>query len=444
VAACPTCQRDVDPIRAPAVRVIGGKVVAFCSATCADAGPKAAAKVKSGTGSASAAGTIRPRGAPISVPPPISDDDEPEITTEPSRHDDDDDDVEISIVERSSRHAVVEPEPELEPRRGRGRVLAFAAAIVVGGMAIAIVQAVSPSTPSSVGASTGKSATGSQPQASGVVDPPAPAKPSAPTTDEIGASARAVLADLVRDTKSTRVRRVAAAALARTGERAALDALGELLADETSEITRLDIGYALARGGDARGTEVLASYLDSSRRDVRADAGRMLVLLGNADGAKGLSSFLALSSHRLGAAEALSRIKDPRALEVLDAIRADENATPDDRKRATIALGRAGRADVAPELAAMLDDGRWNVGAAAALAELRDGRARAVLVKQLDVPSLRVGAAVALRRLDDQLDPAPYLPALTTALGADKDIARVAAAEAILVLTGPRAWAERD
>ena len=74
MASCPKCERDVDPLRAPAVRVIEGKVVAFCSAACAGTAPRAPLTVKSGTGSASVAGTIRPRGTPITVPPPVPDD----------------------------------------------------------------------------------------------------------------------------------------------------------------------------------------------------------------------------------------------------------------------------------------------------------------------------------------------------------------------------------
>src|SRR5690349_14371284 len=43
MAKCPTCDKEVDPIRAPSARVIGGKIVAFCSAACADAGTAAGA-----------------------------------------------------------------------------------------------------------------------------------------------------------------------------------------------------------------------------------------------------------------------------------------------------------------------------------------------------------------------------------------------------------------
>jgi YHS domain-containing protein len=31
VSACPVCGKPVDPLRAPAVAVVGGKIVSFCS-----------------------------------------------------------------------------------------------------------------------------------------------------------------------------------------------------------------------------------------------------------------------------------------------------------------------------------------------------------------------------------------------------------------------------
>ena len=33
---CPTCKREIDPVRASVARVIGGRVIAFCSTACAD------------------------------------------------------------------------------------------------------------------------------------------------------------------------------------------------------------------------------------------------------------------------------------------------------------------------------------------------------------------------------------------------------------------------
>src|SRR5258708_3887433 len=125
-------------------------------------------------------------------------------------------------------------------------------------------------------------------------------------------------------------------------------------------------------------------------------------------------------------------------------MRKDDKQTPDDRARATEALGRAGKVEVSDALRALLSDARQNAFAAAALAALHDPAARPVLEKQLAVPSLRVGAARALRRLEPDLDPAPLLPALLDALGSAKDTEQAQAAEAILLVAGPAVWSEHE
>jgi hypothetical protein len=153
---------------------------------------------------------------------------------------------------------------------------------------------------------------------------------------------------------------------------------------------------------------------------------------------------LGISQLAVGAAVALAPLRDKRALGVLDKVRADESASREDRWRALVALGRAGRTDVAADLRAVLDQREYNVGAAEALAMLGDKAATPVLVADLASPSLQVGAALALRRLDPGLDPRPHLPGLVAGLDSAKDTARVTAAEAILVLTGPPEIAERD
>jgi HEAT repeat protein len=255
------------------------------------------------------------------------------------------------------------------------------------------------------------------------------------------------LAALVADAPEGRVPRIAreaARALSRTGDQASLDLLARALAEEVSEIAQVEVAYALARGGDARGTKALVAVLKSSRRDVRADAARALVQLGDKRGVPVLENLLGLSQFRLGAAEALAPLGVPRALQVLEGVRTDEKASREDKLRALVALGRAGKADVAADLRAVLGNRQFNVGAAEALARLHDPAARPVLGEQLSVPSLQVGAALGLRRLDPSLDPAPYLPGLVAAMNSGKDTAKVSAAEAILVLTGPAAIAERD
>ncbi|HEY5927311.1 MAG TPA: hypothetical protein VIV11_36740, partial [Kofleriaceae bacterium] len=159
---------------------------------------------------------------------------------------------------------------------------------------------------------------------------------------------------------------------------------------------------------------------------------------------RALASSLEYEQFRLGVAAQLAYLAHPRALEVLDEIRADDKAVPDEKARATIALGHAGRADVAPALRELLADDRNNAFAAVALAELHDESARPVLVKQLAIPSLRVQAARALRRLSAEANLIELLPPLLAALDSNKDTEQVQVAEAILLLAGPSPWSERE
>jgi hypothetical protein len=59
------------------------------------------------------------------------------------------------------------------------------------------------------------------------------------------------------------------------------------------------------------------------------------------------------------------------------------------------------------------------------------------------VPSRRVDAARALRRLSPNLDATPLVAPLLAALATERDNSQVSAAEAVLVLTGPAADAEK-
>src|SRR5207244_267945 len=119
--------------------------------------------------------------------------------------------------------------------------------------------------------------------------------------------------------------------------------------------------YALARGGDKRGGEALVQALAAPRRDVKAEAANRLAELGDKRAAPVLAQFLEITQHRLSAAEQLALLADPKAqtqpneavahaLEALQAIRADDKASPDDKARAAIALGLAGKTDVVPAL----------------------------------------------------------------------------------------------
>jgi HEAT repeat protein len=285
-----------------------------------------------------------------------------------------------------------------------------------------------------------------------VVDVPAPEPPQPPPLDVEGAVARArAILQAHLTASSQRVQRIAAAALARTGDQAARDVLaahiGVGLAGarepgrvEPSDIARLDLAYSLARGGDERGSDALAAALRSPRAEARDEAARLLALLGDRRAAPRLIALLAISQRRLGAAEHLAHLAEPRAIKVLEQLRGDSRASADDKARATIALGVAGQTAVAPALRDMLGDPHFNAFAAAALVELDDRAARPVLEHQLDSPSLRVRAARALRRLEPALDPAPLLPRLLAMLRTGRDRDQIHAAEAILVLAGPAAW----
>jgi HEAT repeat protein/YHS domain-containing protein len=287
-----------------------------------------------------------------------------------------------------------------------------------------------------------------------------PAEPPPPAITPAAAVAQAEAALRAALSATPRVARLGAEALARTGDpeaRALLAAqLGLPAAKdgstgqppaapvETSDIARLDLAYALARGKDDRGVTVLASALASPRAETRDEAARLLALLGDVRAVPHLTDLLAVPQRRLGAAEHLAHLAEPRAVKALDQLRADPKAAADDRARATIALAIAHHGDVAPALRDMLGDAHFNAFAASALAELKDPAARPVLAHQLDSPALRVRAARALRRLDPGLDPVPLLPRLLDLVRTGRDTDQIAAAEAVLLLAGDPAWSERE
>ena len=209
---------------------------------------------------------------------------------------------------------------------------------------------------------------------------------------------------------------------------------------ETSDIAKLDLAYSLARGGDKRGSDILAVALRAQRADVRDEAARLLALLGDRRAVPHLTDLLAVPQRRLGAAEHLAHLAEPRTIKVLAQIRGDAKTSANDKARAIIALGIAGHPEVAAALRDMLGDPHESAFAAAALAELKDAAARPVLEHQLESPMLRVRAARALRRLDPALDPKPVLPPLLHVLKSGRDIDQIQAAEAILLLAGPASW----
>jgi HEAT repeat protein len=151
-----------------------------------------------------------------------------------------------------------------------------------------------------------------------------------------------------------------------------------------------------------------------------------------------LEGSLPFPQFRIGVAEQLAYLAEPRALKILDDVRADPKALPSEKARAAIALGWAGRADVAPALRELLAETRDNAYAAAALANLKDPAARPVLEQQLGINTLRVRAARGLRQLAPDADVGPLLQMLVGALESEKDTVQVEIAEAILLLSIPR------
>jgi HEAT repeat protein len=245
-------------------------------------------------------------------------------------------------------------------------------------------------------------------------------------------------------TAPPRVQQLAAAALARTGDAQALDILAAAIPKEPSDLAKIELAYQLARGGDKRGIESLQAAASPTKRDSKHEAGRRFALLGDPRAVKILEGSLPFPQFRIGVAEQLAYLAEPRALKILDDVRADPKALPSEKARAAIALGWAGRADVAPALRELLAETRDNAYAAAALANLKDPAARPVLEQQLGINTLRVRAARGLRQLAPDADVGPLLQMLVGALESEKDTVQVEIAEAILLLAGPPAWSARE
>lgn len=465
MSSCPVCGKPVDPIRAPAVAVRDGKVISYCSKEHAaeaetrptvvpgqQVGPKRPAtdpafripdadQKKNRKARTPASGVAQ--AAPLMDSGPVI-----EIIREPASG--------VVTSAGDVRRGVARPSASsmtsgaiqiadtghlddyvsgaTSMQRNKGWLIALVVIALGGGVAAAY----------KLGMFGRAAAPLAQVAAVKSVVALVDAPVAAPITaaDAIAKARRVLSEALVSD--SPRVQRVAASALARTGDPAALTALAAALVKETSDIAKLDILYALARGGDKRGVDGLVAALSAPRRDVKLEAAHRLVVLGDKRAVETLANYLDVSQLRLGAAEQLAILAEPRAIKVLEAVRADEKASPDDKARAAIALGFAGKPDIAPALHDLLTDARFNAFAASALANLHDEAARPVLVKQLDVSSLRVAAARAWRRLDETRDALPLLPPLLTALASAKDTEQVLTAEEVLVLAGPPSWSAHE
>jgi len=427
---CPACKKTLDPAHAPVARVRGARVVSFCSEACADGTPLHDEPEVAAEPEPEADSQVAARAPGSDAVPPLVDDSFDDITPPPPGQESDVDSTDIYLGQ-----------PRKWSARGRRRIVAISGAILVGGMAVAIIEAVSPSTPATVSAS--KPPPIAAPQLQPVSAPELPDVDTEASDvvnpDRLVKAAIAELRELSAST-SARVGRIAAMALARTGDEAACERLGKLLDSETSQLNRVAIAYAMARADKPRGRAILVKAIGHKRRDVRLDAAKSLVKLGDDTGRTTLYAMLRLRGYRIGAAALLARLGDERGLEALRAAVALPTNSPETKMRAAVALGSAGDASVKEKLEKILVEGRYNVGAAIALATLGDRKAVPHLARQLERNAMRVQAALALVRLNSDIDLTP----LAVALASEDEVARVSAAEAILVLAGPKEWSVRD
>jgi YHS domain-containing protein len=455
---CPVCGKPVDPLRAPAVSVREGKIVAFCSKECRAQAETQPVKIqptkvmRMPTGDNPTVPTVsrtptgdKPRTPSSGVPKTTADlDSGPviEIVREPS----------TPVVVESTKKRKRAPTDSAIQIADTGRVDDYAHVdeggsrtwlvlllllVILGGGAVAAWKL------GYLDRFLNTSAAPTHNDAAVVVVPiDAPAAPPLTPQVALQKATTVLVAQLKSD--SPRVQRLAASALARAGDKAALEVLTKAMATESSDIAKIDMAYVLARSGEKLGTDALMAALGGGKRDPKLEAGRRLALLGDKRAVNVLGSYLSVEQLRLGTAEQLAYLADPKAIEVLDKVLADPSSLPDEKARATIALGHAGRADIAPALRELLTDDRQNAFAAQALANLHDEAARPVLVSQLGIPSLRVKSARALRHLAPDADVSALLPPLVAALDSNKDTEQVQIAEAVLLLAGPATWSERE
>lgn len=401
--ACPTCGQPIDALRAPALRVVGGKVIAYCSAEC-----------KSGS-----------EHTPLPEPLAEADDDAPSEVR-----------AEGDITPLPLAAATVSSPPVLAPAapvRRHGMRLVVVAAIAVAVIAAGVVYASQSWRDEAPRPEAPRPASAMPAPAPRPVAPPP--QPRVPDRAQILADARQTLTAALAD-PSPRVRRLAALALSRTGAKEALAELESALASDTSEIRRLEVAYALARAGAASGTDVLVGALASKRRDVRLEAARALASMGDARAVPRLHEALDATQLRLGAAESLARLGNAEGIAILK--EALEGNVEETRMRAAVALGRAGDASGQELLRQVATDAKLEIGADAALARLGDREALPALTRAMALSALRVQAAVGLRRLGVQ----PDLAVLADALAASDEVAKISAAEAVLVLLSPEPPAE--
>ncbi len=448
-AVCPHCQRPLDPTRAPVARIVGLKVLSFCSAKCADEAAR-------GEPPPAPVGESEPH-PPTVTPRPASPDEAPLVSARAEDPREIGLATEDSVRRQTSARATTED--EMEPERAlapsaplklaamslKKRIIAAASsAVLLLGVVIVAIEACPSQSDVRAAAVPSPNETQRPAERRTISAEPGPVAETPAKPDEIDPEVlydRAVqsLRELLRSS-SPRLQRVAAMALSRTGDAAATEALRSLMRKSDSTLVKVQIAYSLARAGDESGRRALVASLSDRDRDTRLDAASSLVRLGDDAGAGVLRNLLSYRRFRVGAAGLLARLGDERGLAALRSALHDDGVSNEIKMRATVALGVAGDDSVKNGLIAILDEGKYQVGAAQALAALGDRVAVPALTKHLGLDSFRVSAALSLRRLGEKVDLEPLAVALQTG----NDVARVTSAEAILILTGPKKLAEID
>ncbi len=320
----------------------------------------------------------------------------------------------------------------------RRRVLWASAAIMASGMVVAIIPVIAPTASSSVSAADSAPSTRVmlEPAPRTSRTPELPVIVPLPATLRGPELRRAAIVELEKELTggSLRNQRLAGIALARLSHSQAGGILANLLKSESSDLSRVDIAYGMALGGAEGGRDYLLSQLKSRRRDVRIDAARRLVQLGDDAGRKTLVQMLSVRSHRLGAAMVLARLGDERGIAVLRETLGDPRSSQENKMRSAVGLGRSGDATTREYLEGILKEGKYVVDAAGALAALGESSATPALLRQLELTSMRVQAAESLKKIGNKVD----LSSMAAALETGSVDGRIAAAEAILILTVPK------
>ena len=430
ISQCPCCLVEMDPARAPVARILQGRVFSFCSSACADKGP----------GEDPETGTNEPEEVALGD----SESERPGGTTGETKQEKTanqqeppqggralaSDVHEVAIASSSSSSSSSSP--------GNWIGVAVACTVLVAGGVLAAIHLLSSGEPEDVAhpqiESTVTSSVDIVPAAEEeAFDPPS----SVPS--QLFREATEVLRELM-ESPSIRVQGVAASALARSGDEDALNRLSSLLTNQANLLDRVALAYILAREGREQGRKVLIDSLTHKRRDVRLDAARSLVHLGDRRGGPTLRRMLHLRNYRIGVAGLLAELGYEDAKLILEQIVSSSKESKEHQLRAAVALGRAGVSSVRERLIQILEDGQFRVGAAGALAILGDAAAIPALEAQLLVPGLRVKATLALRRLGHRV----ALERLRHAMTQGPAIHRATAAESLLILTGSDRLAARD